>query len=187
MCLSAILEEIVAKPPLHIYMPIPTSEIELTKLFSELGASAPELWARSEIQEGIPQLLRYLFLKNAWNAVPAEGSNAWIEEEISSSAARPGAPYAGLGQALARCRARGVAEEDLTDIARCLQAQMIFSIGYLLEDGPSERNAVLRDVCWGLFQIDENGHPIGRQISGLHESVLELDPTGREMRPKGAV
>lgn len=168
-------------------MPIPTSETELAKLFAELGANAPELWARSQIQEGIPQLLRFLFLKNAWNAVPAEGSHAWIDEEIGSSKARPKAPYAGLGQALARCRALGVADEDLTDIARCLQAQMIFSMGYLLEDGPGEPNAELQDVCWGLFQIDENGLPIGRQISGLHESVLELDPTGREMRPKAAV
>jgi hypothetical protein len=165
-------------------MPIPTSEIELTKLFAELGANAPELWARSEIQEGIPQLLRFLFLKNAWNAIPAEGSNEWIDKEISGSAARPEAPYAGLGQALARCRALGVADEDLTDIARCLQAQMIFTLGYLLENGPSEPNAGLQDVCWGLFEIDENGLPIGRQISGLHESVLDLDPTGREMCPK---
>jgi hypothetical protein len=25
---------------------------------------------------------------------------------------------------------------------------------------------------------------LGREIGGLHESVLETDPTGREMRPK---
>ena len=165
-------------------MPIPTSETELTRLFSKLGAKAPELWARSQIQEGIPQLLRFLFLKTAWSAVPIEGSSAWIEEEISTSSTKPGAPYAGLGQALARCRSLGVNDNDLTDIARCLQAQMIFSIGYLLENGPSEYDGVLQDVCWGLFQIDDHGRPVGRQITGLHESVLELDPTGREMRPK---
>lgn len=129
-------------------------------------------------------MLRFLFLKNAWNAVLAEGSNTWIEEEIRGSAARPSAPYAGLGQALARCKALGVADDDLTDIARSLQAQMLFSIGYLLGAGPSEEHTTLQDISWGLFQIDEDGLPTGRQIGGLHESVLEFDPTGREMRPR---
>jgi hypothetical protein len=38
-------------------------------------------------------------------------------------------------------------------------------------------------VDWGLFLIEESGVP-GARIAGLHESVLETDPTGREMRPR---
>ncbi len=59
---------------------------------------------------------------------------------------------------------------------------MLFSVAYLLEGLPYEPGP-LEDVSWGLFETDEEGNPVGTQVSGLHESVLELDPTGREMRP----
>lgn len=164
-------------------MPIPTTEAELTKIFSDLGANAPELWAQSQIREGIPQLLRFLFLKEAWESIPLDGSSGWIDDEIRMAASHSDAPYAGLGQALSRCREKGVSDEDLTEIARCLRAQMLFSIGYQL-DAPNILPEPLDDIAWGLFQVDEEGRPHGEQISGLHESVLEFDPSGREMRPK---
>jgi len=166
-------------------MPIPTNEAELTQIFKNLGAPSPEAWAGSQVREGIPQLLRFLFLKGAWDTIPAAEDTTWIDEEIDSAAAHPNAPYSGLGQALSRCRERGVADEDLAEIARCLRAQMLYSIGYLME-APDILPPPLDDVAWGLFQVDDEGRPFGRQIVGLHESVLELDPTGREMRPKAA-
>jgi hypothetical protein len=36
---------------------------------------------------------------------------------------------------------------------------------------------------WGLFELDGEGN-LGRPIGGLIESVLETDPSGREMRPR---
>jgi hypothetical protein len=56
---------------------------------------------------------------------------------------------------------------------------------YQLED-PSIEEPELNQVAWGLFEVDDEGNA-GRSIHGLHESVLETDPTGREMRPKNAV
>ena len=164
-------------------MAIPTTEAELSKIFSDLGAVSPELWAQSEIREGIPQLSRFLFLKEAWKSIPQDGDASWIEDEIGFAVSCPDAPYAGLGQALSRCREKGILDEDLTEIARCLRSQMLFSIGYLI-DAPNELPVPLDDVAWGLFQIDEDGRPFGKQICGLYESVLAFDPTGREMRPK---
>lgn len=164
-------------------MPIPTDENELAALFRKLGATSPEQRAHSQVTEGIPQLLRFLFLKNAWSSVAVEGETDWIEREIKGAQANPSRPYSGLGLALARCADKGVSLQDLNEVARCLQTQMLFSIAYLI-DGPSYEPGTLEDVSWGLFQIDEDGQPIGKQVSGLHESVLELDPTGREMRPK---
>jgi len=38
---------------------------QLTALFQKLGARHPEGWARSQIKEGIPQLARFLFLRQA--------------------------------------------------------------------------------------------------------------------------
>ncbi len=162
-------------------MPIPASKDDLTALFRQLGARNPGQWAASQVDEGIPQLLRFLFLKGAWENIPNEGDAAWIEREITDAAKYPSQPYAGLGHALKRCREKGVTDSDLTEIARCLRAQMLFSIGYLI-DGPAYSHT-LEDVSWGLFQTNEDGNPFGAQVAGLHESVLEFDPTGREMRP----
>jgi len=168
-------------------VPLPSTERELAELFRQLGAPSPEAWAHSQVTEGIPQLMRFLFLKHAWSNVVSEGDNVWIDNAIRSAEAQPGQPYAGLGAALARCRAAGVSSEDLTEIARCLQAEMLFAITCLLDDGPDELERILSpgiNVSWGLFETDEHGNPTGSHIGGLHESVLELDPTGREMRPK---
>jgi len=164
-------------------VPIPSSEAELVELFRDLGAAAPEQWARSQALEGIPQVLRFLFLKGAWESIPREDDSKWIDRAIARTKVHSMEPYAGLGLALERCRERGVSDRDLNEIARCLQAQMLFSIGYLL-NGPVDVPERLEDVSWGLFQIDDEGKPIGRRISGLHESVLAFDPTGREMRPR---
>jgi hypothetical protein len=40
------------------------------------------------------------------------------------------------------------------------------------------------NFAWGLFRVGETGDPIQPRIGGLHESVLETDPTGREKRPR---
>lgn len=167
-------------------MPIPTSEPELTALFARLGATDPELWARSQIKEGIPQLMRYLFLKAAWNDVNSDCDTSWIAREISDAMAHPATPYAGLGLGLDHCLKRGVDPLVLNEMIRCAQAGMIFRMGYLLDDPDCGDLEELEDVSWGLFQTDDEGRPVGPAIGGLHESVLELDPTGREMRPPEA-
>ena len=53
---------------------------------------------------------------------------------------------------------------------------------YLLDD-PGDVEKEVQDMQWLLFQVDENENPIAA-ICGLYESVLETDPTGREMTPK---
>lgn len=154
---------------------------ELIEAFKALGARDPESWAHSQENEGIPQLLRLLFLQNAWEGIFRDDDTAWIDRTIESSCRRPDAPYAGLGTILRTCREKGVSDSDLTHMARCLQAQMLFSIGYLLE-GPTNIPAEIGEISWGLFQTDEDGVPFGPRIGGLHESVLESDPSGKEMR-----
>jgi len=39
---------------------------ELAALFQKLGARDPDHWARSQVEEGVPQLARFLFLRQAW-------------------------------------------------------------------------------------------------------------------------
>lgn len=164
-------------------MSIPSNEMELAELFRKLGAPDPEDWARSQVREGIPQLHRFLFLRQAWSDVLADGDTGWIDGTVEDSTQNPTAPYAGLGQALSRALESGASREDLSEIVRSMQAHLLFRLCYRLEDPMFEEDE-LEDISWGLFQTDEGGDPVSEQICGLHESVLETDPTGREMRPR---
>ena len=154
---------------------------ELTAIFRKLGANDPEGWASSQVQEGIPQLARFVFLKQAWSLVLADGDTGWIAPYIESALKRPDEPYAGVGLALQRLLSAGADPNDLTDVVRGMQADLLFNLCYLLGD-PGFPNQIA-DVSWGLFQLDDDDRPIAH-IGGLHESVLETDPTGREMRPR---
>jgi len=162
---------------------IPTNETQLRKLFARLGAKDPEAWARSQAQEGINQLHRFLFLRQAWGNVVSEGDHAWMDAALSRAEAYPDEPYAGIGGALKRLLKAGAARDDLSDLVRGMQAQLLFNLCYLLED-PSIGESGLSEVGWALVETDSKFEPTGTTIGGLHESVLELDPTGREMRPR---
>jgi hypothetical protein len=151
---------------------------ELTELFRRLGARDPAAWARSQRQEGIPQLARFLFLRQAWKQLVGRDSPAWAE----ALRARPGPGGEATLAALDRMAALGVSDDDLTTVVRHMQRELLFSICYLLAD-PGELEPEVRDMAWGLFQLDAAGRP-GAEIALLHESVIETDPE-RDERPAG--
>jgi hypothetical protein len=157
----------------------------LTEVFRILGAPEPESWARSEVDEGIPQLARFLFLRQAWRSIVPEDDHQWIDREIAASERRPTEPGAGAGLALKRLIDAGANRGDLTELVRVMQWQLLFQLCYLLED-PGDVEPEASHVAWALFEVDKNGQPT-RQVGGIHESVLETEPSGREMRPKPAV
>ena len=154
---------------------------KLTSIFAKLGADDPESWARSQIDEGIPQLARFLFLRQAWKLIIDEDDEKWIDI-YRAPAAKPNEPGAGIGPALNRLLSSGANKKDITEVVRVMQWELLFCFCYLLED-PGDVEDEVRDLGWALFQVNEEGEPIV-PINGLHESVLEMDPTGREMRPK---
>ena len=154
---------------------------ELTELFRRLGVSEPETWARSQLNEGIPQLARFLFLRQAWREIIDEEDTDWIDRCIDQAREQPREAFAGAGHALRSLRARGATDAELTELVRSTQAELLFSLCYLLDD-PMLEEPELSEVSWGLFELDRKGGP-GQRIGGLHESVLETDPTGRECRP----
>jgi hypothetical protein len=162
-------------------MQIPKDLPELTALFERLGAKSPDSWAESQIDEGIPQLHRFLFLRQAWSNVTDDGATKWIDYQRKQAERAPDAPFSGMGHALDRAVKAGVSADDLTEIVRCAQAELLFQLCYMLEDNGLPEPE-LEGLGWGLFQTDESGQPIG-PIYGLHESVLSMDPTGREMCP----
>ena len=93
----------------------------------------------------------------------------------------PRGPGGGIVRSLKNAEAAGVTREDLTEIVRVKQWELLFQFCYLLDD-PQIEEADAQVISWGLFQIGKDDLP-GQRIDGLHESVLETDPTGREMRP----
>jgi hypothetical protein len=154
------------------------SERELTALFRKLGARDPAAWARSQINENIPQLARFLFLRQAWKLVVNVNDSNWITEMRQLDSNDPGGD---VGPAMTRLLAAGGQEDDLTKVVRVMQWRLLSGLCQLLDDpGNIEREA--GDIAWRLFQVDEGDHPIA-VMGGLAESVLETDPTGREMRP----
>jgi hypothetical protein len=157
-------------------------EQSLTALFRRLGAPHPEAWARSQLAEGIPQLARYLFLRQAWKNVVPEGDSTWISIAIDRAAANPDEPYAGVGHALRKLKELGAGDAEITDLVRGMQGELLYSICYLLDD-PGELEDDISHINWTLAEVDEEGNLLAG-IGGLHESVLETDPTGREMRPR---
>jgi hypothetical protein len=151
-----------------------------------MGAFDPELWAKSQLEEGIPQYARLVFLRQAWKHIIADGDTSWIDSLIQESERRPRDPGAGAGPALERLLAFGVAREDIADVVRVMQWNVLAGLAYQLADPgmveyPSEE---VPRVDWTLFEVDEDGKPL-HPIDGLYESVLDTDPSGREMRPKG--
>lgn len=164
-------------------MAIPKSLKKLTDVFRSAGARHPELWAKSQIDQGINQLHRYLFLRQAWKCVISEADPSWIANEKQRAAEDSEAPFAGVGQALERLQSAGAATEDLITLVRGMQAQLLFNLCYLLDD-PAIDDKGLSEVGWTLVETDSDLEPTGRTIGGLHESVLETDPSGREMRPR---
>jgi hypothetical protein len=161
---------------------MPRTYEELLAIFRRLGARDPEGWARSEAEEGIPQLAAFLFLRQAWKTcVIAEGDVRWIREARRSAKKEPNAPLAGVGHALDRLLAKGANARDLAELVRGMQYETLFSVCSLLSD-PGELDPEVQDVCWSLFECDASRSP-ARPMDGLHESVLGTDPTGREMRP----
>jgi hypothetical protein len=155
---------------------------ELTQLFQRLGAPEPENWASSQINEGINQLGRFLFLRQAWREILDEDDHSWIQAQIDRSSQNPDAPCSSIGPALQNLLAQGAKPQDITDVVRVMQYELLFRLCYLLGD-PGDLEGEVQNVSWGLVQFDEAGKAIDR-IDGLHESVLGTDPTGREMRPR---
>lgn len=154
------------------------NEQQLTELFRELGAHEPERWAHSQIAEGIPQLPRYLFLRQAWSKIVRPDDHGWMFEMRPKD---PNAPGGALGPALDRILALGARPEDVTTVVRVMQWRLLSRFCVLLED-PGNLEDEIADTVWGLFLLDEDYNPVV-PIDGLIESVLETDPTGREMRP----
>jgi hypothetical protein len=131
-------------------------------------------------------LSRFLFLRQAWRSVVSESDTEWIDQNIAEASCNPNEPYSGVGLAIASLRNRGATDSEITDLVRGMQARLLFALCYLLEDcGELEEEVPSGGWGWKLFETDDDGNAL-EEMYGLYELVLHTDPTGREMRPRGA-
>ena len=156
----------------------------MTELFRKLGARDPEQWASSQLSEGIPQLQRFLVLREVWKLVISDSDYHWMDAAIERAKERPREPFAGVGLALKRVLDGGATREDIIEIVRGEQVKLLFDLLCLIDGtGPKHLEDEVRGFDYRLFQTNHDESP-DLLIGGLHESVLETDPTGREMRPR---
>jgi hypothetical protein len=146
---------------------------ELTEVFRRYGAADPESWARSQLEEGIPQLGIFCFAKALWQGVVSESDTGWIDKEIEWARSRPGDHCTQTGSALEEMLAKGVSRQAITDLVRVFQYGAFYHACSLL-DGAKAIELPVGE--WTLYQVDEDGKPIAI-IQGLHEVLLGLDPT----------
>ncbi len=76
----------------------------------------------------------------------------------------------------------GVSRSDIAELVRGTQAEFLFDLCDMIDD-PGSVDGNDDHVDREFVELNSHGS-YGRSINGLHESVLETDPTGREMRPK---
>lgn len=139
-------------------------------------------------------LARALFLVAAWQLVideeartPTAGEPAWIESWLRWPRSQ-NIPPTGIAAALARMLAAGIDPDDLTDVVRAMQLDVLINLCSLLDmeglEPIFDRAPALRDaVAWRLCASAPDDAPPAA-IESLHESVYHYDPTGRDGEPR---
>jgi hypothetical protein len=140
--------------------------LKLRNVFADLGADDPEGWARSEVSEDIAQLARFIAVRTLWR----DTINVWSEKSLNSNAAA------------SRLLARGADAADLVRLARAAAYQAVFGVLYRLAGEGSDyelEDRVENLPGWRLMET-VNDSLTGRDVGGLHESILTMDPSGNE-------
>ena len=137
----------------------------------------------SQDSESTPQ---EVFLRGAWKCVPSEDDLSWVQHVSRQPLSEE--PLGDYGALVARMLECGVTEYDIARFAKIVGYETACGIAYHLEDPnasyedfPDDRN---EQLAWQLYLVDDETNQPLEPLTGLHESLLSLDPSGREMRPK---
>ena len=149
----------------------------------ELGAEDAEGWVRSEIEEGIPQIARSLFLRRVWREMNGWGANIGSMDELihAEGERSPEGYFAKASKAIERMRAAGVSLEDVSCIAKMAAYEAMFSLIQVIDDG-GDPDAGDDLPGWALIEIGPDGEDTGRNVDALHESILEVLPAEDERK-----
>ena len=104
----------------------------------------------------------------------------WVNNRIQYNYSTPGDPCSQLPQALKEMLDKNVSREAIIDLIRVIQYETLFHVCSTI-DRTYEADTPVSE--WSLYQLNDNDDPTDI-ISGLHESLLEFDPSANEMRPR---
>ncbi len=156
-------------------MPIPYKRA--LALFEQLGEKDAEDWATAESDE--PSLARFLFLKALWSNVIDEDSS-WMKDWAF--------PKDPIPSAIARMLRKGIDPDDLTDVVRDMQVELLFNVccaldssGHGIED---IQEVIPENIEWRLAEWDGKKEVVKRPILDVHDSFYDFDPTGRAGAPR---
>ncbi|MFG1960060.1 hypothetical protein [Nonomuraea sp. NPDC049028] len=139
--------------------------VALRTCFEALGADNPERRAVSEITENIPQLARFLALRSVW----PELIGVWVAP--GSLETIPAAN---------RLLSNGAYRDDLAQLVRSTTYDAIFGLLYRLTTHGRDDEAPDDSPGWRLMETTATGELTGRAVQSLHESLLSMDPSGRD-------
>jgi hypothetical protein len=142
--------------------------IDLRDSFSTLGAAQPERWARSEVSEGIAHLPRFLLLRRSWQLIERWRAG---EPEVARVAPELGA----------RLEAAGISLGEVARLLAFVAFEAVFGVLHAVDEGydPESSDEL---PGWRLVETGADERPTGRDVGGLHESLLQTDPRGIEGR-----
>ena len=137
------------------------NQADLAKKFAMLGVLDPQVWAGSQLKEGIDQISRATMLR-AMSDIVLESEEMvklfseaeWVADPVRDAANR-------------LC----TSEEALEDMAKVAKAAVYYALSsvMILSDGNAAIANNPANLEIGLFKLNENFEP-SSQINGLHES-----------------
>ncbi|MFG3205237.1 hypothetical protein [Streptomyces sp. NPDC048192] len=132
--------------------------------FSVLGVTDPIELIKSEVLENVPQLARFVLLRSLWQGA----IDGWSEP-------------ASLDQlpAAQRLLVAGADRDDLVRLARAVAYEVVCATLDELDAG-GDVNVSGVEAGWVVMESGEEVSATGRALSGLHEDLLTMDPSGRD-------
>ena len=126
-----------------------------------------------------------LFARGVWKKIPSENDVTWVErlskEQLSNQ------PLGDFGTIINEMIEKGVSKETIARFAKLVGYETAFGLCYHLEDPVASYEGFPKtneQITWGLFRVDPDTNEPIEGLNGIHEVLLGLVPSGREMRPK---
>jgi hypothetical protein len=168
----------------------------LAETFRGLGAEEPEAWALSEVEDGIPQLARFIFLRRLWRGAEewTQAPADWFidrdpepaddDEEDDDAPSAEAVPveeedaepaFFAVQQAVRRILAAGADPEDLKEVARAVFLHAVFAAVQTVDEGydPEVGEGM---PGWLLTEVGGDLVLTGRMLDKLHEDLFTTEP-----------
>jgi hypothetical protein len=127
---------------------------------------------------------KQIFLRGVWSKIPDEANVSWIRRLATQPPSDR--PLGDLGTLVKKMLDAGITASEIARFAKLIGYETAFGIMYLLEDPHASYEGFPPEpekMLWRLFLIDRESGDAGEPLRALHESILSMDPSGREMRP----